>query len=1159
MSDSREDLDSREDRDPRDDLLRDLGARAREEAESEARELDERWTRLAAGTATESEIDELRALAEQDPRAAQKWQAFRPLDTDFRRRLAGAALQHIASEKSAQVPGTQSAQVPGTRSAASPEVPDTPSESSSKVPIPFRRTVAVRLLAVAATLVLMIGLLLQTRGPRSEGLFTDLSVSGNRSRSLRPPDGLPDLPDTPATSPLPGLESGRDVFLTLRIGEKDPAASVPLHRVSLFMRDDEGTLHPLTLEHETRAAGKIDLRATIPAVPSGQADLIVAIHPGRTVTTEQVRGSWKGRLTDVLYGSWQRMRREVRVTVHDPDLTVEFAGCSAVRAPPTDTGATEPICELGESLRLWVSSNPLDAIDITLNGRPVPPADGEPTAGGLAFLFQSPVPGRLTVRAGTGPSTAVQHIRLVPPRTDELRRQAAEVRKRGRIAFARGRTVEAVGLLRESAELHRRLGLISTQIDDLNLVFYALLERMGKLEEARALLDALPEPAGGDGTSAFLASFSRGTLALETGRLADALRHLADAARHSERIGWSAHRNMAEQQLMRILRRLGRGSQADDLRTRLAGELHLFHDCQKPTLVNNLAWDHLRSFNPETPEPAQHLAPTLELLRTGLNHLDRCRQPVNEEKANLHLNTAMASLYAGKASDAEKHLRLASSIEGGLPPRLKAWQLDLQARLSLHRGRAHEALATAQTLAVLAEQGQDPEAGWRAARLEAEASEALGDFEGALRAYAVAERRLDKESGQVPLDADRASSLTARSRATGAHLDLLLRQGEVDTAFEVARHARVRLYRGELSGAAPRLMSRSELEAWVAARRRFRSEIGESASLAGSTADAARRLEELAAAVAPLDRRLEALGLGSDQPLPEPAPEELILLFHPLVDGAWVGFGAIDGQVQAHRFPSIKLADSPHLLTPFADLIAEAATIRILPMGPLVATDFHALPVHGGPLVESVPVVYGLDLPVVGPNTGADTHPTALLIADPGGDLPAARAELEIVRSALRKWRHLSVEPHSAQSVLGALHHADLLHFAGHADFAGRDGLDSHLRLAGADRLSAADLLSSEATVPQLVVLSACASARSTVDPFSPGLGLAHAFLLRGSHMVLGATEPVDDRLTRRLMELFYRTWNGDAVDAPRALQRAQLALRAEDPRAWKAFRLLTR
>ena len=1147
MSDPREDLDpkegldSKEDLDPGEDLLRDLGAQARAEQEAEAREIDSRWTRLAAGTASDEELSELRELADQDPEAAQRWQAFRPLDSNLRSRLAAEALTRVGAE-----PSPQSTEEPA------PEPPGRP--------LPFHHPRVFRLLAMAAALMLCVGLLFQFRGPRPEGLFTELSVDGTRFRSIHP-DAPSDSSGTSTRPDLPQLTAGEEVFLTLRADE-DPKPSIPSHRVSVFLRDSQGTLRELPLEYEARAPGKIDLRAGIPPTwPSGKAGLIVAIHPSRTVTVEQVRSSWMGRLSDVLYGSWQRRQQEVQVAAQDPDLTVEFAGCSAVRAPPAGTGSAEPVCELDGPLRLWVSSNQLGTLEIILDGRPIPESESEPATGGLAFHFEDPAPGLLTIRSGADPSGAARTIRLTRPETGEAREQASEMRERGRIAFAKGHTAQAVELLRQSADLHGRLGLISTQIDDLTLIFYALFERMGKVKEARAVLDALPEPVAGDGESLYLASFSRGTLALETGRLADALRHLSTAARHSERIGGSAQqRNMAEQQLMRILRRLGRGSQADHLRARLAGELHLFEDCQKPSLVNNLAWDHLRSFNPENPEAHRNLAPTQELLKAGLDALEGCDQPLNEEEVNLHLNTAMASLFAGNSTDAEAHLHLASSVQGNMTPRLRGWHLDLQARLAMGQGRADDALATAQKLAALAEQGQDPEAGWRAARLEAEASQALGDLEGALRAYAVAEQRLDEESRRVPLDADRATSLQARSRVTGAYLDLLLRQGAVEMAFRAARQARVRLYRGELSDAAPRLMSPSELEAWVAARRRFRSGVEVSTSPSGSTAAAARRLKELAdAAEAPLDHRLEFLGLGSDQSLPELDPRELVLLFHPLVDGAWVGFGAIDVQVQAHRFPRIEPAASPDLLSPFADLIARAASVRVLPFGALAATDFHALPVFGAPLVESVPVVYGLDLPTFDRTAGSTREPTALLIADPEGDLPAAQAELEIVRSALGGWHWLSVEPLSAQRALGALQRADLLHFAGHADFAGHDGLDSHLRLAGSHRLSAADLLSSEARAPQLVVLSACTSARSTADPFSPGLGLAHAFLLRGSRMVLGATEPVDDRLTRRLMEHFYGAWNGTAEDAPQALRLAQLALRPEDPRAWKAFRLLTR
>lgn len=65
-----------------DDLLSRLGRVAREEAEREARDLDERWDGLARGELSEAEAEELRR---ENPEA---YEAFRPLDEDFKDQVA---------------------------------------------------------------------------------------------------------------------------------------------------------------------------------------------------------------------------------------------------------------------------------------------------------------------------------------------------------------------------------------------------------------------------------------------------------------------------------------------------------------------------------------------------------------------------------------------------------------------------------------------------------------------------------------------------------------------------------------------------------------------------------------------------------------------------------------------------------------------------------------------------------------------------------------------------------------------------------------------------------------------------------------------------------------------------------------------------------------
>jgi hypothetical protein len=74
----------------KDRLLAELGALARQQKEAERDRLDERWDRLAAGTLTAGEEEELRALAASSDEARETYEAFRPLGADFQARVMDA-------------------------------------------------------------------------------------------------------------------------------------------------------------------------------------------------------------------------------------------------------------------------------------------------------------------------------------------------------------------------------------------------------------------------------------------------------------------------------------------------------------------------------------------------------------------------------------------------------------------------------------------------------------------------------------------------------------------------------------------------------------------------------------------------------------------------------------------------------------------------------------------------------------------------------------------------------------------------------------------------------------------------------------------------------------------------------------------------------------
>ena len=95
-----------------------------------------------------------------------------------------------------------------------------------------------------------------------------------------------------------------------------------------------------------------------------------------------------------------------------------------------------------------------------------------------------------------------------------------------------------------------------------------------------------------------------------------------------------------------------------------------------------------------------------------------------------------------------------------------------------------------------------------------------------------------------------------------------------------------------------------------------------------------------------------------------------------------------------------------------------------------------------------------------------------------------------------------------------------------------------------------------------LVVLSACETARGKVESGEGVIGLVQAFQMAGAKQVLGSLWRVDDAATRALMERFYDLWLGKdgkpGVEAVEALRQAQAYVRSQEkwkhPYYWAAW-----
>ena len=90
----------------------------------------------------------------------------------------------------------------------------------------------------------------------------------------------------------------------------------------------------------------------------------------------------------------------------------------------------------------------------------------------------------------------------------------------------------------------------------------------------------------------------------------------------------------------------------------------------------------------------------------------------------------------------------------------------------------------------------------------------------------------------------------------------------------------------------------------------------------------------------------------------------------------------------------------------------------------------------------------------------------------------------------------------------------------------------------------------------QMVVLSACETARGDVKVGDGVYGLQRAFLVAGADAIIMSLFKVDDEATKKLMTYFYQNWEVKGMDKRQAFIEAKKTLRKEfkDPIYWGAF-----
>jgi len=249
-----------------------------------------------------------------------------------------------------------------------------------------------------------------------------------------------------------------------------------------------------------------------------------------------------------------------------------------------------------------------------------------------------------------------------------------------------------------------------------------------------------------------------------------------------------------------------------------------------------------------------------------------------------------------------------------------------------------------------------------------------------------------------------------------------------------------------------------------------------------------------------------------------------------------------------------------YLVEPIAHWADPGDIVYIVPHGLLHYLPLHALKIEGRYLIERNPVVYSPSASVLkycqakrksNPD-GTPSRRTAVIFGDSQGDLPYARTEAEVLAGLFGVTPLLgnAVTRDAFREAVGDI---DMVHFAGHGDFNATQPLESGLRLAGGEVLTARQIFGLQNLHAQLVTLSGCETGVNATRPGDELIGLTRAILYAGSPSVLVSLWRVADDSTAFLMRQFCTYLREDiAISKAEALQKAMLDTKCQ-PR-WDSF-----
>jgi len=211
------------------------------------------------------------------------------------------------------------------------------------------------------------------------------------------------------------------------------------------------------------------------------------------------------------------------------------------------------------------------------------------------------------------------------------------------------------------------------------------------------------------------------------------------------------------------------------------------------------------------------------------------------------------------------------------------------------------------------------------------------------------------------------------------------------------------------------------------------------------------------------------------------------------------------------------------LIKPFQKDIAQFANLVFVPYSTLHLLPFHALPFQSEALGFSKNIAYLPSASVLQflDKKSSPTNLNMLAVGNPTGDLSASELEASFVADLFQATPLLNVQA-TEHAVRKKLNAANLMHFATHGNLSEEAPLQSSISLANEEELSLYELMGIQLNA-ELVVLSACNTARGETTGGDDVLGLTRGLLASGAKSVLVSLWAVDDLSTSLFMVHFYK------------------------------------